>query len=81
MTIKKNHVFLIIVVGCILGYMAYRMRIKEAASICIIGGADGPTAVYLSANALSTLTVIVCSILLLVIVGIAFIINRKHKKR
>lgn len=53
---------------------------KEATSIGVIGGADGPTAIFLTSN-VSWLSVCVFIGILVVAVLLALIIYRKNKKK
>ncbi|QEH67354.1 sodium ion-translocating decarboxylase subunit beta [Cellulosilyticum sp. WCF-2] len=52
---------------------------KEAASIGIIGGADGPTAIFISSSAsLEPVAITICGLIL--VVGIGIFIYKKIKK-
>lgn len=52
---------------------------KEAASIGIIGGADGPTAIFISSSvSLEPVAITVCGLIL--VVGIGIFIYKKIKK-
>ncbi len=58
-------------------FLALGFSMKNNASVGIIGGADGPTAIFVSGGVLSALIPLVAVILLAtVILGIAF-----HKKK
>ena len=77
---KKRYIIISIIVASIIIYLVYKMHIREAASIGIIGGADGPTTIYLSQGAVSTLVVRAFIIVVILIVFCISIIRRKHKK-
>lgn len=62
-------------------YFSYKFNrdIKNASSIGIIGGADGPTAIYLSGGGSSNLiTVIFASLTFL---GVVYLVIAKKRKR
>lgn len=61
-------------------YLTYKFNIdtRDASSIGSIGGADGPTAIFLSGQSSSRLFTAIFS--LLTILGIIYLIFTKHKK-
>lgn len=51
---------------------------RKAASIAIIGGADGPTAIFVSSSvSLEAVAITVCGLILVVGIGIFIYIKRK----
>ncbi len=68
---KKVIAFIVAVVGLLLAAVGIQWKMKESASIGIIGGADGPTSIFIAGKvsdgmALGTLALGV----LLIVVGI-----------
>ena len=66
-----------LVTGVIIAVMGFCIRIKEQASIAIIGGADGPTSVFIAGkvpNRIGSIALIVRTLLLIVCI---LIIRRK----
>jgi len=62
-------------------YLSYKFQIdlREASSIGIIGGADGPTSIYLSSQ--QSPHIITAIFALLSIIGIIYILFHKRDKR
>ena len=61
-------------------YLLYKLKrdIKDAGSVGIIGGADGPTAIYISGETLSHWPTVIFSILaILVIIYLIIVKNSK----
>ena len=76
---KKWIVVIIAILGIILAGFGISAKIKGAASVGIIGGADGPTTVFVAGNVgdLFSIGVIIVGIIL-VVAGV--VIYRKNKK-
>ena len=76
---KKWIVVIIAILGIILAGFGISAKIKGAASVGIIGGADGPTTVFVAGNVgdLFSIGVIIVAIILVVAVAIIY---RKIKK-
>ena len=51
---------------------------KDAASVGIIGGADGPTAIYVASNGYAS-TIVSSVVALAVIAGVILVIKKKNK--
>lgn len=60
--------------------LAYMLTRNEAASIGIIGGADGPTAIFVATNPAPIGYTIIVPLILLVLGGVGFYLLG-HKKR
>jgi len=62
-------------------YLSYKLQtdLREASSIGIIGGADGPTSIYLSSQ--QSPHVVTTIFALLSIIGIIYLIFHKRSKR
>lgn len=58
-------------------YVSYKLNLEGARAIGIIGGADGPTAIFLTGGLCSNFTII--SLGVLTILGIIYL--RIHKKK
>lgn len=71
------------IIGCIIGFLLISiggiMKAKEHAAVSIIGGADGPTSIFLagSLNGDISIFLILTGVIVLVITLIAFF-KRKH---
>ncbi|HAA25909.1 MAG TPA: hypothetical protein DCE11_07320 [Ruminiclostridium sp.] len=61
-------------------YLSYKFNVntKDASSIGIIGGADGPTAVFVSGHVNSHWFTVVFA--MLTILGIVYLLKTKHSK-
>ncbi len=69
----------LIAIGIIVMQLALNNNTHEASSIAIIGGADGPTAVFLtSLVAVEKIGLIVLGLIL--VIGISVVIYKKRKK-
>ena len=64
-------------VGCCIGFLL--MKMKEHTTVCIIGGADGPTSIFLAGNLGGDLSIsfILTGIAVLIITVICYL-KRKH---
>lgn len=69
----------IIIIGIIISIMGITMKIKKYASISIIGGADGPTSIFIAGKIPSTIGIIGMVLgLLLFVLGVYFIIRKNR---
>ena len=67
-----------IIIGIIISIMGITMRIKRCASISIIGGADGPTSIFIAGRIPSSIGIIGMVLgLLLFVLGVYFIFRKK----
>lgn len=76
---RKIHGMVLAIIGIITVLFGIVLKIKENTAISVIGGADGPTSVFV-AGKISSVSVIISVILgiILLVIGI-FIIIRKNK--
>ena len=80
---KVSRKIIVIICGVILLVSAIVLQLNqanEAASIGIIGGADGPTAIYLAGPTVNYMRMIVVGIIVLVVIFIGLMIKKKFKK-
>ena len=66
------------VIGCVLVIFGINMKIKENASVAVIGGADGPTAIFL-AGKVGNGTIMGIIAIGIVLVAAALYIYKKRK--
>lgn len=75
---KIGIAFIVIIIGSL--YIWNKLTVEEAASIGIIGGADGPTAIFVT-NKVTPTTMIGMGVWILGIIGgVLFIKNKQSKK-
>jgi len=77
---KKLVAILIIVVGVILGIWGVNAKVKEAAAIGIIGGADGPTSIFI-AGRMGNGVILGAILVAIILVVVGAIIYRNIKKK
>lgn len=77
---KKSIAILIIIVGVVLGIWGVNAKVKEAAAISIIGGADGPTSIFI-AGRIGDGFIAGAIFIGIVLVCIGIIVYRKNKKK
>lgn len=78
---KKIHGIVLAIIGIIARLFGIVLRLKENTAISIIGGADGPTSIYVAgkiSNVPVTISVILGIVLL--VIGV-FVIIRNYKKK
>ena len=79
--IDKVIILITVIITFVLVQLKSSLDSKEAASIGIIGGADGPTAIFIAskvgAGTMTLLAVVTAVIIVLIITLIAKIIKRK----
>ena len=73
---KKIHGIVLAIIGIIAALFGIVLRLKENTAISIIGGADGPTSIYV-AGKISNVPV---TIIVLLVIGV-FVIIRNYKKK
>ncbi len=67
-----------IITGIIISIMGIIMKIKSYASISIIGGADGPTSIFIAGKIPGSIGIIGMVLgLLLLVIGVYFIFRKK----
>ena len=65
---NKKGIFYILIVG-IIGAIIYRIsKIRQMSSVGIIGGSDGPTAIYLSGETKETIVLMI--VIALIVIGL-----------
>ena len=69
-----------IIIGMIISVIGIIMKIKKSFSVSIIGGADGPTSVFLAGQVGSGLGVLVIG-LGIILLGIGLFLIIKHKRK
>ena len=74
---KKIHGIVLAIIGIIAALFGIVLRLKENTAISIIGGADGPTSIYV-AGKISNIPVIISIVLL--VIGV-FVMIRNYKKK
>lgn len=75
---KKWIISVMAVIGCVLVIFGINMKIKENASVAVIGGADGPTAIFL-AGKVGNGTIMGIIAIGIVLVAAALYIYKKRK--
>lgn len=77
--IDKKIMGLVVIAGCLVFSIVYHLihSCNEAASIGIIGGADGPTAIYVTTK-MAPRTGIAAVLLVVVILLATFSFHKKH---
>lgn len=74
---KKKWLAVLAAVGAALAIIGYGMKHRYAASIGIIGGADGPTAIFVAGK---TGSLLYLGVAIFVATLVAFLILRRKKK-
>ena len=76
---KKLLIAVIIVLAvALLIFLAFGLSMQNKASVGIIGGADGPTAIFVTGSVLTTLTPVIAIILIAAVV-IGIVLHKKKK--
>lgn len=76
---KKLLIAVIIVLAVsLLIFLAFGLSMQNKASVGIIGGADGPTAILVTGSVLTTLTPVIAIILIATVV-IGIVLHKKKK--
>ena len=78
---KKIHGIVLAIIGIIAALFGIVLRLKENTAISIIGGADGPTSIYV-AGKISNIQVTISVVLgiVLLVIGV-FVMIRNYKKK
>lgn len=79
MKVKKVLGIIMGILGLVLVIIEILLKMKESMSISVIGGADGPTSIFLAGRIGGNLSIliIIVGVILMVIAGF-ILFNRKH---
>ncbi len=76
--VKRLSVISILGILSVLGYVGYSY--KDVASVSVIGGVDGPTAIFLASSGENNFYMLGTIGIAIVILGIVYLLYRKSKK-
>ena len=79
MKVKKVLGIIMGILGVVLVIIEILLKMKESMSISVIGGADGPTSIFLAGRIVGNISIliIILGVILMVIAGF-ILFNRKH---
>ncbi|MEE1086479.1 MAG: sodium ion-translocating decarboxylase subunit beta [Schaedlerella sp.] len=77
---KKWIISLVGILGCIFVIFGIEIKRKESASVAIIGGADGPTSVFVAGKVGDSVSVVIIAMGIILIAGGLYVYKRWRRK-